>query len=503
MSLIVNTNLSAISTQREISLSRAELKTSMERLSSGRKINSASDDSAGFAIAERMTAQIRGVDMAVKNVSDTLSYLRVIDDALASSLDIMQRINELTLQAANDTLSDADRTYIQKEIGALVQEIDRIGTHTKFNDSAVFKADFQRSQQVQVGANSGETVSISIGPLASRELWGAKAGYAMWADAPFMTQVTSDPQPNGLEASSFQISSSKGSAVINVAADENAASIEQTINAATDTTGVFARARTWGFLEAGSATFGETVTLSVNGESITVDDFSYMRLANAINDVRDTSGAGAYAEDWGVQIEDWSGGDISVELESNSEIYAYAPWGWDDRVSLDAGGADSVTWGGSLKLMSDDSFTVDKVGGNVPSNFDANPRSLEGTLVQSLSDNDSLTSYFDPTYGMTDNLGGSNVEYGAGLANAVARSTIDQIVAAMTDIGATINRLEYTASNLMSVSDYTTAARSRIEDANFAAESARLAKAQVLQQTGLAMLSQANAAPQLVLSLIR
>ena len=139
------------------------------------------------------------------------------------------------------------------------------------------------------------------------------------------------------------------------------------------------------------------MTLSVNGESITVDDFSYMRLANAINDVRGTSGVGAYAEDWGVQIEDWSGGDISVELESNSEIYAYAPWGWDDRVSLAAGGADSVTWGGTLKLMSDDSFTVDKVGGNVPSNFDVNPRSLEGTLVQSLSDNDSLTSYFDPT----------------------------------------------------------------------------------------------------------
>ena len=76
---------------------------------------------------------------------------------------------------------------------------------------------------------------------------------------------------------------------------------------------MFARARTWGFLEAGSATFGETVTLSVNGESITVDDFSYMRLANAINDVRGTSGVGAYAEDWGVQIEDWSGGDIRIE----------------------------------------------------------------------------------------------------------------------------------------------------------------------------------------------
>ena len=120
MSLVVNTNIRALSTQRAISLSREELETAMERLSSGRKINSASDDSAGFAIAERMTAQIRGVDMAVKNVNDTLSYLRVIDDALGSSLDIMQRINELTLQATNDTLSDTDRTYIQKEIGALV-----------------------------------------------------------------------------------------------------------------------------------------------------------------------------------------------------------------------------------------------------------------------------------------------------------------------------------------------------------------------------------------------
>ena len=222
MSLVVNTNLNALSTQREISLSRAELKTAMERLSSGRKINSASDDSAGFAIAERMTAQIRGVDMAVKNVSDALSYLHVIDDALASSLDIMQRINELTLQAANNTCPILMKIYPKDR-----RPCSGNRPHWHPHRSTILQSSKLTSAQ-SAGSGGRELRRNRIyfhRPLASRELWGAKAGYAMWADAPFMTQVTSDPQPNGLDASSFQISSSKGSAVINVAADENAASI--------------------------------------------------------------------------------------------------------------------------------------------------------------------------------------------------------------------------------------------------------------------------------------
>lgn len=503
MSLVVNTNISAPNAQRAMSSSRANLETAMERLSSGKKINSASDDAAGFAIADRMTAQVRGLNMAVQNVNEALSYLQVVDGALESSLDIMQRINELTLQAANDTLSDTDRTYIQKEIGALVEEIDRIGAQTQFNDSAVFKADFQRSQQIQVGANAGNTIDISVGPLASRELWGATAGYALWADAPFITPATSAPEPNGLGASSFLITSATGSAVIDVSADQTAADIQESINAVEEDTGVFARGRTWGFIEAGDSVFGETVQLAVNGESVTVENFSYVRLANAINDVRAISDVGAWGNDWGVELSDWSGGDIRIELESDSEIYAYAPWGWEDKVALSAGGNDSVTWGGTFKLMSDENFSVEKIGGNVPTSFDANPRTQEGFLDQTLSDNDSLTSYFDESYGMTDNLSGANVSHSKGLANAIARFTIDQFISARAEIGVHINRLNYTAANLMNVSEHTSAARSRIEDADFAAESARLAKAQVLQQTGAAMLAQANSSPRLVLSLIR
>ena len=126
MSLIVNTNIGSLNAQRSLAASGAELKTAMERLSSGKKINSAADDAAGFAIAERMTAQIRGLNMAIKNVNDGLSFLRTVDGALESSMKLTQRINELSLQASNGTLSQADRRAIQLEVSALVDEIDRI-----------------------------------------------------------------------------------------------------------------------------------------------------------------------------------------------------------------------------------------------------------------------------------------------------------------------------------------------------------------------------------------
>ena len=133
MSLIVNTNVGSLNAQRSLAASGAELKTAMERLSSGKRINSAADDAAGFAIAERMTAQIRGLNMAVKNVNDGLSYLKTVDGALDTSIRLVQRIYELSVQASNGTLSQPDKTNIQMEISSLIDEVDRVYYETDFN----------------------------------------------------------------------------------------------------------------------------------------------------------------------------------------------------------------------------------------------------------------------------------------------------------------------------------------------------------------------------------
>jgi flagellin len=272
MSLVINTNVASLNAQRSLASSGAELKTAMERLSSGKQINSAADDAAGFAIAERMTAQIRGLNMATKNANDGLSMLAVIENATNDVTDMLHRMRELAVQAVNDTNSSTDRSYLNTEATALIAEINRVSADTEYNGTAVLDGTLT-SKSFQVGTDSGQTVSCSI-----------------------------------------------------------------------------------------------------------------------------------------------------------------------DSVKATAIGVDAV----------------------------------------------SLTT-----------------ATGASSALAAISTAIESVAADRATYGSLQNRLEYTVSNLMNVAEFTTAARSRIEDADFAAESARLAKAQVLQQTGTAMLAQANASQQLALSLFR
>jgi|TARA_B100000459_G_scaffold140145_1_gene98895 flagellin len=281
MGLVVNTNVASLNAQRAIAASGIELKTAMERLSSGKKINSAADDAAGFAIAERMTAQIRGLNMAAKNANDGLSMLATIENATNDVTDMLQRIRELAVQAVNDTNGTADREYLQAEVTSLLAEIDRVSTQTVYNNMNLL--DGTQSGVVQVGTEAGQSVSYSID--------------------------------------------------------------------------------------------------SIGTDSIGADD-----------------GAGGIT----------AIATISVETSADA------------------------------------SAALDVISG-----------------------------------------------------------AIEQVAGQRASYGALQNRLEYTVSNLMNVAEWTNSARSRIEDADFAAESARLAKAQVLQQTGTAMLAQANAASQLALQLIK
>ena len=171
MSLVVNTNVGSLNAQRSLASSGAELKTAMERLSSGKKINSAADDAAGFAIAERMTAQIRGLNMATKNANDGLSMLAVIENATNDVTDMLQRMRELAIQAANDTNGSVDRAFLQEEVSQLIQEIDRVATQTQYNGQVLLDGSFQ-NKSIQVGTEAGQTVGFSIDALSSAELGG-------------------------------------------------------------------------------------------------------------------------------------------------------------------------------------------------------------------------------------------------------------------------------------------------------------------------------------------
>lgn len=292
MSLVVNTNVASMNAQRSLMHSSRELQTAMERLSSGKKINSAADDAAGFAIAESMTAQIRGLSMAAKNANDGLSLLKVVENATNDVTDMLQRIRELAVQAKSGTNSTTDVANLQSEAEALMDEITRVATDTTYNGVAYLSnvdadgvAEASRSVSIQVGYEDGDTISVT--------------------------------------------------------------------------------------------------SYAIDSQSLAL-------------------------------------------------------------ISADGGGDYKAITGGAIGYLNIDS----------------------GTALEKISK-------------AIDDIAGYKSEWGAGQ-----------------------NRLEYTVSNLMNVVEYTTAARSRIQDADFAVEAARLAKAQVLQQTGTAMLAQANAAPQLAISLL-
>ena len=169
MSIVVNTNIGSLNAQRSLASSSNELATAMERLSSGKKINSAADDAAGFAIAERMTAQVRGLNMATKNANDGLSMLAVIENATNDVTDMLQRMRELAVQAANDTNSATDRGYLQKEADALLAEINRVASQTQYNGQTVLDGSYQ-NKAIQVGTDAGQKVTLSVAGLRTDDL---------------------------------------------------------------------------------------------------------------------------------------------------------------------------------------------------------------------------------------------------------------------------------------------------------------------------------------------
>ena len=306
MSIVVNTNVASMNAQRSLMSSGRELQNAMERLSTGKKINSASDDAAGFAIAESMTAQVRGLSMAAKNANDALGLLKVVENATNDVTDMLQRIRELAVQAQSGTNSTGDIANLQQEANALIDEIGRVSEDTKYNGKARIGAD-AATLNIQVGYNDGDVIQITTYDIKAENL----------------------------------------GAMVDDAED-------------------------------------------VDGDAATTEILAALKTGGTYLDISQTAEA--------------------------------AVAGTSNRVP------------GALEVIS---------------------------------------------------------------------GAIDQVAMYKAEWGAGQNRLQYTVSNLMNVVEFTTAARSRIQDADFAVEAAKLAKAQVLQQTGTAMLAQANAAPQLALQLLK
>jgi flagellin len=468
MALNISTNVASLNAQRRLTRNTSALQTSFERLSSGLRINSASDDAAGLAIGQRMTSQVRGLNQAIRNANDASALAKTAEGALVETGNILQRVRELAVQAANDTNNPTDRAALQLEVNALTAELDRISTQTQYNGINVLDGSFS-GRLFQIGANTGQTIEMSI-QQASTAVLGAVSAVSA-TDVTTTAAVSGDLILNGVtvgdsEAASDTVSStSNASSAIAKAAAINAVSATSGVTATVTATSVTDAAA----VAAGAYTTGD---LTINGVDIgsvtTVANDSDSALRNAINAVSAQTGV--------VATLDGSNALVLTAADGRNIDLAGA-----DTTGAAATGLATSTTAGGLALESDSAISI---AGATPANF--------GLVAGSTAVNTAINLSTQSIASQSD----------AGTAIGVYDSAIRQVASQRASLGAIMNRLESAVSSLSATSENVSASRSRVMDADFAAETAIFARNQILQQASSAMLAQANTSGQIALQLL-
>jgi len=475
MALTVNTNVAALNAQRNLGSTQGALNKSLQRLSSGLRINSAKDDAAGLAISDRMTSQIRGLNQATRNANDGISMAQTAEGALQESTNILQRMRELSIQSANDTNTTSDRASLQAEVSQLVSELDRIAQTTSFNGQKLLNGSFSEAS-FHIGPDAGQTISFSIGSAKAASVGSiADATGTEVADAAatdLTIAVGSGVATSIGSSADFAVSGDTyrgaNSAYAKAAAinDANIASLTASASTAgTQTVGAI------------GGTALDTYSLTINGVQIYTDadvasGLSNAALRDAINGVSSSTSVIASLEGGDLTLTAADGRDIAV-TESGTGFVAGT-----DGITV-TGGDFADTLRGAVSLGATD--TID----------------IEGTMA-----NIGFTADISK-----DTLGVDSVDISDKSGANTAIKRIDAALASISGIrgtlGAVQSRFESTIANLQSVSENVSAARARIMDADFAAETANMTRAQVMQQAGVAMLAQANQLPQAALSLLQ
>lgn len=482
---VINTNVSSLNAQRNLNSSQSTLNSAMERLSSGLRINSAKDDAAGLAISQRMTSQINGMDTAARNANDGISLAQTAEGALTEVTNNLQRMRELAVQASNATNSSTDRAALQSEVSQLQAEILRVAETTSFNGIKVLDGSFT-SQSFQVGANAGETITMdSIVDARTTQLGSHSLSVDGTVTGGVVT-AASGAVTNGIGAETdLTITTDAGTtSAISYSANDGADAIATAINNAAGTVGVTATASNSASLS-GLSSAGN-LTFSLNNQAIAVnvaDANDLTNVVNAINGVAGTTGVTASftSSDSKAAITLTTTDGRNIEFED---------------FTSDAGATESISFGGTT-LTEGTAVSAVKTG-------TIELTSSKGPIATAGANADVFTSA-GVNNSSFSSVAGIDVSTASGASDAldVIDSALATINSGRADLGAMQNRFESVVSNLQTASENLSASRSRIQDADFASETAKLSRAQVLQQAGMAMLSQANSAPQNVLSLLR
>ena len=509
MGTMINTNVSSLVAQGSLKANDVKLSTSMQRLSTGLRINSAADDAAGLAIGNRMTTDIRGFAAAVKNANDGISLLQTAEGSLASVTDSLQRIRELAVQAASDSYSASDRASLNGEASQMVNEIDRVATNSRFNNVAILDGTYV-GKTIQLGAynSAADQLSVSLGSARSTAL-GVGTGSSYATSVQGATNFTGTAlAANVMTINGFNIGAALSDGVSNtanttsgiaVANAINASSAQSKVSATVGQTAVAGAASTvWTALTSGDVKIngvnigGLAATTGTSAEKAVARGG---QVAGAINAVSAQTGVTAtFSTSTGaVALAAADGRNITVSVNGNgTAIDANALLGLGSAAMAGGGTAGTFTdftTRSSVKLSSTDGAGI-AIGG----------ASAAVTAATGLT-----AAYTVAT--ATPGTAVSSLDLSSVLGAQNAISTIDQAIGQVNTLRATLgaysNRLNSAVSNLQIGGQNLSAARSRVMDTDYAVETTSLARSQIIAQAATAMLAQANQSSQTVLALLK
>ncbi len=482
MGNVIQTNVSSIGAQRALSKTNEALGTTFQRLSTGLRINSAKDDAAGLQISNALTSQINGLGVAVRNANDGISIAQTAEGALQETTNILQRIRDLSIQSANGTNSASQRSALQQEVSQLQQEITRIADTTSFGGRNLLDGTFG-SSLLQVGAEANQTISITVNNAKATSL-GSDVLSA--TGTVINSTVAAAVNTNGINAETdLSITTADGGTITGIAyaVNSDAQTIADAINLAASGIGITASATNSVSFGNLSATSGETVSFTLNGTAVstTLDNANDLtQVAAAINGVQGSTGITATfassTDKTSLTLTAIDGRDISLAAFAVTT----------DVVTFDFGATAGIAEG--VAELQVGTLTLD---------------SSKGAVTLATGDTEVFATASQQSQFSSVNDIDISTAAGAQLAIDVLDAAIQGVDSNRADLGAIQNRLSSTISNLGSIIENVSAARSRIRDTDFAAETAELAKNQVLQQAGLSILAQANASSQSVLSLLQ
>ncbi len=589
MAMVINSNIQSLNAQRHLSNSLSAQNTATERLSSGLRINSAKDDAAGLAIANRMTSQVQGLNQAVRNANDGSALIQTAEGGLEEMTNIMQRMRELSIQSANGTYDTGNRNTLNAEVKQLKMEIDRIAETTSFNGQNILDGSLGEID-LQVGENANQTIALDIDSLKTNNL-GANGGdlvgtagtgsllttlQAVSASGAAFLEINGDKVQalTGAEVATLDdavskldesVAGVKVSAFVELESDividggngalsgadeliitvkaSNSSSQSNVINIqdTTDLKDLVAQINEKGgdVVQASinddgrlviSSSTAENIAVTGNGDGLKKAGFSSDTTQQAqlkfeitdsdIKELKVSNGTGTLSLGT-IGLNEIDGNKViggaatgtgaALQLEADQivingvSIAAGTGQAMADtaaainRQSTEAGVIASVNTSGELELTSLDADKSIKIEagagatGNTAHDREVNMQGATGLRA---------TNEADSTSSTIASIDISTAE-GAQRAISILDEGIKQVSEERGNLGAVANRLDYTTRNLSNISENAASAKSQIMDADFAAESANLSRAQVLQQAGNAMLAQANSRPQQVLSLLQ